>query len=479
LFEMLAQYLLTIFISLNLISESFCLSVSIPKGGPPIIRGLQGNDDEEIPVDLISDPSSLQARYDNLEKLLSPGNRRYNMFWTSFEDAQPSSPAPISCDSSHILTPANESDRIARGYHNYHCYRIAQLETFDVIFEEDARIGSVSTAIVYGSPDFAIDPLCTGFPWPPNPNFRLGCIPWKNFDDWEDYINLLIERWRAPLGSGKARLSGLCIWNEIQSMGWSDPSPVLPNRWNGVPWTPQQLSTYTGAIAELFIRAGRASIRQSLDGEGVMLWLSTDHFVTAPPLNNGDVGHIGLYTFLDSFWPQVSNASFSWGVCVHPYDNGDPRSDLSNQGIYTFVNLKSLVAEYQCTKLNQVLGVPLAECWQWPQTQMWASEQGWPISPGVNKSIQARNICLAHGLSMAQGLWSVTHNTFQTTESSSQGGSGDFSLIDEPPKCLATLSNCTGLETFDAYVATAPGVFGVSSNHYCCSKWNVGCEGGE
>jgi len=465
----------TIFVTVLLIN--FALSITIPKGGPPIIRGLQGNDDEEIPLNLLSDPVSLQERYNNLDKLLSPGNRRYNMFWNSFEDANPPSSEPISCDSSHILTPLNETDRIARGYNRYHCYSRARLESFDVIFAQDARIGAVSTAIVYGSPDFAVDPQCTGFPWPPNPNFKLGCLPWKNFADWEDYINLLSERWRAPLGSGQARLSGYCIWNEIQSMGWSDPSPVLPNRYNGVPWTNEQLNTYTGAIAELFVRAGRAATRQSLDGEGVTLWLSTDHFTMAPSLTNGDVGHIGLYTFLDSFWPQVSNASFAWGVCVHPYDNGDPRSDLSKQGIYTFVNLRSLVGEYQCKKLNEVLNVSLSDCWQWPQTQLWASEQGWPISPGVNKSIQARNICLAHGLSLSQGLWSVTHNTFQTMESSSQGGSGDFSLIDEPPKCLATLSNCTGLETFDAYVATAPGVFGVTSDHYCCSKWNIGCEG--
>jgi hypothetical protein len=461
------------------ISAVVSLSIpTFPKGGPPIIQGIQGNDDEEIPLDLLQNPSALQARYDNLALLLSPGNRRYNMFWVSFEDAQPPSTSPITCDSNHILIPSNETDRLQRGYHHYHCYNLKQLLSFDQIFAQDARIGSVSTAIVYGTPDFAINPACTGFPWPPNPNFKLGCIPWNNFDDWEDYINLLIERWRAPIGSGQARLSGLCIWNEIQSMGWSDPSPILSNRWNGTPWTSSQMDIYTGAIAQLFIRASVAAVRQSLDSEGIMLWLSTDHFTTAPKLNIGDVGHVGLYDFLDSFWPKVANETFSWGVCVHPYDNGDPRSDLSSQGIYTFVNLRDLVGKYQCKKLNEVLNVPLANCWEWPQTQLWASEQGWPISRDVNKSIQARNICLAHGLSLSQGLWSVSHNTFQTTESSSQGGSGDFSLIDEPPKCLATLSNCTGLETFDAYVATAPGVFGITSNHYCCINWKVGCEGG-
>jgi hypothetical protein len=462
-------------LALALASSSALATPLIPRGLPPQTRGLQGTDDQGVSNALVGDPTNLALRYANLEQQISPGNRRYNFFWSSYEDQLPASPTPLACDASHILVPANESDRIARGYNRYHCYSLPQLETSDALLALDASIGAASTAIVYASPDWAADPACTGFPWPPSPNFRLGCLPWKNFDDWEDFINLLIERWRSPWGSGKARLSGLCIWNEIQSMGWSDPSPVLPNRWNGQPWTAAEMDIYTGAIAELFIRAGRAATRQSLDGDGVMLWLSTDHFTKAPQLKTGDVGHVGLYDFLDSFWPQVANASFAWGVCVHPYDAGDPRQDLSSDGIYTFVNLKALVAEYQCKKVVEILGVPPGDCWEWPQTLMWASEQGWPQGPSMNKTLQARNICFAHGLSLSQGLWSVTHNLFQSATPSSQGGSGDFSLIDEPPLCRANLTNCVGLETYDAYRATAPGVYGVTSDHYCCTRWLWGC----
>ena len=243
------------------------------------------------------------------------------------------------------LCPASlflQTDRVARGYHRYHCYNDAALSVNDVLFAMDAAIGSVSTAIVYGTPDYAINPNCTGFPWPPNPNFRLGCLPWDNFDDWEDYMNLILERWNAPLGSNAARLSGLCIWIEIQSMGWSDPSPVLPNRYNGQPWTSDQMNTYAGAIAELFKRAGSAAKRHS---DGVMLWLSTDHFTTPPPLSLGDIGHVGLYEFLDAFWPLVATDEYGWGICVHPYDAGDPRQDLLDQGIYTFATLRNGVAQ--------------------------------------------------------------------------------------------------------------------------------------
>lgn len=251
---------------------------------------------------------------------------------------------PVSLTFARFLTSTWQTDRVVRGYNRYHCYNEAALSSNDVLFAMDAAIGSVSTAIVYGSPDYAIHPNCTGFPWPPNPNFRLGCLPWDNFDDWEDYINLILERWNAALGSGAARLSGLCIWNEIQSMGWSDPSPILPNRYNGQPWTPQQMHAYAGAIAELFKRAGNAAQRHS---PAVMLWLSTDHFTHPPKLSLGDTRHVGLYEFLDAFWPRVANDSYSWGVCVHPYDNGDPRQDLLHEGIYTFATLRKGVARYR------------------------------------------------------------------------------------------------------------------------------------
>jgi hypothetical protein len=240
-----------------------------------------------------------------------------------------------------MLTFILQTDRAARGYNRYHCYNQATLNANDILFDMDAAIGSVSTAIVYGTPDYAIHPNCTGFPWPPNPNFRLGCLPWDHFDDWEDFINLILERWNAPLDIGAARLSGLCIWNEIQSMGWSDPSPVLPNRYDGQPWTLPQMQTYADAIATLFKRAGNAATRHSRD---TMLWLSTDHFTQPPTLSLGDTRHVGLYEFLDAFWPLTINESYSWGVCVHPYDAGDPRQDLLQQGIYTFATLRKGVA---------------------------------------------------------------------------------------------------------------------------------------
>ena len=379
--------------------------------------------------------------------------------------------------------PANETDRVARGFHLFHCYAAGAVNDLDAILAADAEIGTASAFITYGSPEWAISESCTGFPWPPQPNYRLGCLPWDAQPAWEDYILFLASRWSAPWGSGRARLSGICVWNEWQSLGWSDPSPRLPNRYNGSGpmLTPPQLSLYASMLANLTVLAGRAAARAS-PADPAMLWLSTDHFLTAPPLKAGDVGHLGLYDLLDAMWPALwagfdsgRPGSMPWGIAVHPYDGGDPRENLTAQGIYTFATLKSTVAAYQCAKLTSVGGIPPAACWGRPEVMMWASEQGWPTSKTMTKALQARNVCLAHELSVAQGLWAVTHNLFQAAVPSNQGGGGDFSLVDEPPLVNITLENGPGHATFDAYAATHPDVFGLTSDNYCCVQWKVGC----
>lgn len=439
---------------------------------------MQGVDDDDMTSALSAsgDLASLALRYKNLAQDLAPGLRRYNFFWATLEDVASSSTPPASCPPGTLLTPSNESDRLSRGYNNYHCYSRGVIEKYDDVLARDAAIGAASAFIVYGSPTWAQDPACTGFPWPPNPNYKSGCLPWDYMADWEDFINFIVERWHAPWGSGEASISGLCIWNEIQSMGWSDPSPRLPNRWSGTPYTPAQMAVYAGAIANLTLLAGRAAARQNL--AGVMLWLSTDHFTQRPQLAVGDVGHVGLLEFLDAFWPIV-NTSVPWGVAVHPYDAGDPRANMSSKGIYTFATLRADVAEYQCAKLEAVAGVPRAACYAWPQTLMWASEQGWP-NPPSNKTMQARNICYAHELSLAQRLYATSHNMFQGSVPSHQGGGGDYSLIDEPPVITANLSGAasSGRETYLAYMATNPNTWALSSAHYCCTVWSVGCPQG-
>ena len=94
----------------------------------------------------------------------------------------------------------------------------------------------------------------------------------------------------------------------------------------------------------------------------------------------------------------------------------------------------------------------------------------------MTKTTQARNICYAHQLSMAQpAVWAVTHNFFQGPGPTSQGDSGDFGLVDYPPTVWGNLTNGRGHATYDAYAATSPMTWNVTTTHYCCSQWGVGC----
>lgn len=63
-------------------------------------------------------------------------------------------------------------------------------------------------------------------------------------------------------------------WNEVQSQGWTDPSPVLPNRYAGAPYTPAQMATLAGAVASLMLGAGRGARLGTPPGQDPpMLWL--------------------------------------------------------------------------------------------------------------------------------------------------------------------------------------------------------------
>jgi hypothetical protein len=143
--------------------------------------------------------------------------------------------------------------------------------------------------------------------------------------------------------------------------------------------------------------------------------------------------------------------------------------------MYTFATIRQLVSDVQCGYLTAA--DPTASCDTSSQTWMWASEQGWPFNNvTMPKTKQARNICLAHGLSLAAGrVWAVTHNFFQGAGPSSEGDAGDFGLVPYPPKVWANLTNGPGNPTYDAYTGTAPGVWGYAATGYCCVTWGVGC----
>ena len=121
-------------------------------------QALQGHDDENYPMSLLSNPTVLKARYAALGKM-KPGIRRYNMFWSSFELAPSiTTPNATHCPTGSLLTPASEEQRAALGYHRFHCYANGQMEAFDTIFAMDAAIGAQNGAILHGHCAFRFPP---------------------------------------------------------------------------------------------------------------------------------------------------------------------------------------------------------------------------------------------------------------------------------------------------------------------------------
>lgn len=109
--------------------------------------------------------TTLNERYKRAFFDIEPGLRRYNAFWMGVEPTIMPSTSPMNCSEGYELVPRNETDRSSRGYNMYHCYSTAYLQQFDMFLSMDAQIGAASAIIAYGTPTWAANPNCTGFPW--------------------------------------------------------------------------------------------------------------------------------------------------------------------------------------------------------------------------------------------------------------------------------------------------------------------------
>ena len=150
-----------------------------------------------------------------LKLLLHPFAHRYNMFWNSFE-VSPSRDAAFACPPEAVAIPATELQRVAQGYHRFHCYAKTRLAQFDTIFDLDSDIGAQSAAILYSAPAFYRHPNCTGFVFGKDV-IKGGCAPMDaHMDDYEDYVLMLARRYT------ERGLKHFVVWNEVASAGWMD-----------------------------------------------------------------------------------------------------------------------------------------------------------------------------------------------------------------------------------------------------------------
>ncbi|MEK7480135.1 MAG: DUF5722 domain-containing protein [Patescibacteria group bacterium] len=396
----------------------------------------------------LGDPLTGDATYQNLVGL-GFSAREYNIFWSGFESGGPvSSLTPLQCPVGTILVPANESERVTKGYHRYRCLQTGTIDHFDRLLKQDARYGLQSVAILWSAPSVYRYSGCTGGP---NGGSTLydGCVPRDDaMDDWEDYVNFLAARYN---GGAYGKIYHYIIWNENSNSLWFDYSPVVRNR--GVQ-SQEDINKSVQKYADMLRRAYAAIARHDT---GVVLDVSTLQSWTPPPVGTNEVSDFGTKTLLDGLW-NILGTSIDWSLAVHPY--GEP-IELPLTSAYVFSNL-SQVADYMAQKLRER---GITDTQNHPQAWMIASEQ-LPFDPNITDgAYRARNMCIAYDYALkTPGLTTVTNSY-----------TSDSRYWYIPGTVLPDFSNISSVPTGQAVMAMSPGVWGKNDTNYCCVNAGVGC----
>lgn len=169
-------------------------------------------------------------------------------------------------------------------------------------------------------------------------------------------------------------------------------------------------------------------------------------------------------------WAKIGT-TIDWSVAVHPYGlvNGSDWKLTQPYRAYTFQDLSQVIA-YQKSKLaldSSISNVDLA-----PQAFIAATEQSWNSGLPAEVTVTAWYICLAHNIVVTNlNIVFATHLDFQEiyTPSANQHG-----II---PLAAGAYLNGTSANTSTAlaYGSTHPSVWGLSSQHFCCQTYSLGC----
>jgi hypothetical protein len=403
------------------------------------------------------------------------GVKNYNFFWGGFEpsaDAHPSYRSSAdtvpSCPSGYAPFPANADQKRALGFNRYHCYHQPGIEMYDANFTRDAALGIQSTVVLWRAPSQHVHPGCTGHLDGAGLTVKDECVPWDNdpsdgrnvaLEDWHDFVRFIATRYN---GTGRGKVHHYIVWNEVGSSLWTSLSPMVSAE-NPAP-SDADIAAIGSYYATLF-RTAYDAVRGATSG--VLMHVSLDNVWGRPWTTIAGKTHIGGSSVLERMWIELGTA-YDWSVAFHPY--GDPVTDGRPNEI-NFAELETVIG-YQRAQLAARGLVPDAH----PQAYLFASEQGWQQSIGID--MQARNICMAHHyVTRLPNVVGVTHNGLQNLPP--PFGTG----VDTPDSwALIPISAGIGLiggknsPTFRAYEATGLSQWGRNDVHYCCANYLVGCR---
>jgi hypothetical protein len=352
----------------------------------------------------------------------------------------------------------------------------------DSVFKLDEQNSLETAAVVWGTPSQYIHPNCTG-------NSQLGkisCPPTKEMTPaFYDFVAFCATRWPS--------IVHYIIDNEVDSSTWFDPSPYSNNVNHSIVNTPDG-DAWIARYIDLFTTAHRA-IAHNRVGKPTMMYVSTDRMWTASPWCPGPKWGsrcpLGTVNLLNGIWSAIGT-SFDWSVSVHPYGvvNGSDWKLVAPYQAYTFQDLPQVIA-YQKSKLGLnasdiCLGVYIYRSKPFcyfpfihlslfiaPQCFIAATEQSWNSALPAEATLTAYYICLAHNISVSNlNILFATHLDFQNPWAPGPNQNGII------PLAAGNFLNDTSAAdsvTMKAYGSTNPTVWGVSSQHFCCRSYSLGC----
>lgn len=443
------------------------------------------------------DTATMHARNLVLDKSFTPGVHEYNGFWASFEVTH-SQPAPFACDAGYMQVPADESGLLVNGgkYASYHCYSQGSTQQMQTSLQLDAAMGWHSSVVVWCAAAPFRDSMCKGQPEaatqsapedPPRGYTQYvqntvtrtaqlqvqantgvdgststqsatdiagcSCVPTlDSYPDFQDYMTFLGHNLSTP----DAHFTDYIIFNEVDSAFWYDLSPRID--------VSKELSSadivvWQNSIIDMMNLAHNALASTPYP---IMIYTSTDRYWGAAPTLqwNSERVHIGSKAVVDALLFAGPLLDWNFSVAVHPYS--DPLSDDldAKPAAYNYITLDA-ISHYLDFQL-QVVGKN-------GSVLMAATEQGLQASLN-NDTARAQWICQAHNITLnIPNLLYSAHNDLQR----STGARDDFSMIVSDNPLLTDTDN---IVEYQAYKSTALTIWGQSSQHYCCSQHNLGCQ---
>ena len=382
------------------------------------------------------------------------GTHISNLYWSYIESTPvASSLSPVQCPAGSKQYPANEAERVAQGYHRYHCYNNEDnlIGVYDRVFRTDAVNGIQSGVVLWNGPEQYLYSQCISQLSTPGP-ITWACVPRDDaMDDWEDFVNFLAARYN---GGQYGKISHFIIWNESGSPEWFNYYPVVPGGTHAAALSTVQINMWIDKYADMMRRAYYAVARHTSES---MIYASTDYLWDTPP---SGPNRISGKVLLDGLWQRLGTST-EWAVAVHPYS--DPVVD-PEPGYYGFSNLQ-MVVDF-ATEHLRALGISNPDAY--PQNYIIASEQVPFDNTNPDLTYRAQKLCQAHDVSLK------VPNLLAVTESFRQSSASDtFSMI--PYTVQPDLSNVLSSVTGQAYAAMDPAVWGKTDTNYCCVNTGLGC----